>query len=416
MTLRPPVFIYFISTPTDAEKLASFRMLLDFIYDAPEREQAIDWAASLLEMPLIKQRTHADVANSVHFFAIGERLLEFTEVMRLEQEDAVLSLNLLSKLSEIAESRLREEAEDAMVEQVLYRMQQNLGSVQAALGHLDDAEKTLRRAGEINDRHAQRRRALLEQASDMSEKDRAIHTIFFHQNERDRMLNFWNLADLNESRGELEKAMDDDKRALEIADWFLDLYPESPLAKIDKGISHYKLATLLFEPQRFTEALAHYEGSLQFATELTTQDPSNHRYVDLLVQSHIGMGRTLIRLTDLTQAQQHYSRALEVCSRMVQEDPGDEHQQWALMRLVDETAGFYIMVNDVESATQCYAENLQRCIMLINTSGGSAGLLRYLQKCYERIAIIMEIEGNLELSSRYFELASDMERNFQSPE
>ncbi len=401
--------LYFINTHGEAEKLASFRALLEFIYDAPERARAIDWVASLLETPLTGQRADADAANLVAFFGIGERLLEFTEVMRLREEDAGLSLDLLRRLSEVAENRLRVEAKDVMAEQVLYRLLQNLGSVQGDLGHIDEAEKALRRAGEINDRHARLRRALLEQKRDMSEQERAVQQIFFHQNERDRMLNFWNLADLSELRGGFEQAVDDNNRALEIAGWFLGIYPNSPLAKADMAMAHYKLATLFFKQQKFTEALSHYDGSLPFINELAAQEPANPRYGNLLTQTHLGMARTMTRLTKLGEAQQHYARAYEACSRLVQEDPGDEHQQLTLMGLMDELAGFSVMVNDAESATQCYGENLQRCVMLLNTSGGSARLSQHLQRCYERIAIIMEIKGDLKLSARYFELASEME-------
>jgi tetratricopeptide (TPR) repeat protein len=401
--------LYFISTHSEAEKLASFRALLEFIYEVPERARAIDWVASLLEIPLTRQRADADIANPVEFFGIGERLLEFTEVMRLREEDIGLSLDLLRRLSEVAESRLREEAKDAMAEQVLYRILQNLGSVQGDLGHIDDAEKALRRAGEINDRHAQRRRALLERAGDMSEQDRAVQQLFFHQNERDRMLNFWNLADLSERKGEFGQAVEDGNRALEIAEWFLGIYPNSPLAKSDMAMAHYKLATLFFKQQKFTEAMDHYDGSLQFVTALAAQFPVNTQYGNLLTQTHLGMARTMTRLTKLREAQQHYTGAYEACSRMVQEDPGAEYQQLALMKVMNEIADFSVMVNDVESAIGCYAENLQRCTMLINMTGGSARLFWRVQKCYERMAILMEIEGDLELSSRYFARASEME-------
>jgi tetratricopeptide (TPR) repeat protein len=405
-----------ISPGEEPEKNAMFSIMRQFFYEEAEGGRAAAWLSSMLEAPLLKEKIEADIANGIHFFAIGERLLEFTEVSGLAQSSPELIRELLRRTCAVAENRLREEPGDVMAQQVLYRHLQNLAQAQADLGEKDAALEALTRAGEIGDRHARGRRTVLEQNASMSERDREVSKILFMQNERDRMLNFWRVGDLYLERGEPEEAQAKYERAMEIGRWFLNEYPDSPLARSDMAFNHYLLGSVGLDRRDFNGARAHYEAALEFSIWLTERDPANHQYGALLVQEYVGLGRTLTLLGEPEVSRRHYARALEVCSRMVQDDPGDLPQQWALLSLYDELAGFFALLQDIDSAFEFVALGVQNCMMLINTAGHSPNLARYLQKSYERASLFMAMKGDAEQEAKYALYAAEIAKRLEAEE
>jgi hypothetical protein len=79
---------------------------------------------------------------------------------------------------------------------------------------------------------------------------------------------------------------------MKIGRWFLDKYPDSPLARSDMAVNHYLLGSAALDRRDLPDARAHYEAAVEFSTWLTERAPKNRQYRALLVQEHIGLGRT----------------------------------------------------------------------------------------------------------------------------
>jgi tetratricopeptide (TPR) repeat protein len=405
-----------VSTGGEPMKDAMFSTMRQFLYEESEGGRAAAWLSSVLEVPLLKQKVELDNANLITFYIVGQRLLEFTETSGLARSDPSLTRELLRRTCVVAENRLREEPNDPMAQEVLYRHLQNLGQAQADLGEMDAALEAFTRAGEISDRHARGRRAALEQHPAKSEQERQAREIFFMQNERDRMLNFWHVGDLYRERGEPEKAQAEYERGMEIGRWFLNKYPNSPLARGDMAINHYLLGSVALDRGDPAGARADYEAAVEFSTWLTEREPENRRHRVLVAQEYIGLGRAFTSLGEHETASRHYQGALEVCSRLAQEDPGDLPQQRTLLALYEELAGFYEQLQDIDTAFDFVLRGVQGYMMLANTAGDSPDLARYLQKCYERASLFMGIKGDTEKEVRYATCAADIARRLEAEE
>ena len=120
-----------------------------------------------------------------------------------------------------------------MTEEVLYHALQNLGMLHIDRNDFDAAAQALESTAEINDRHAEGHKRTLEKLATASDQDRSVAIILYHQNKRDRMLNFQRLGRVREARKDPEKAAAAYERALQIAQFFLETYPRSELAATD---------------------------------------------------------------------------------------------------------------------------------------------------------------------------------------
>jgi len=195
---RPGGVAYFRRAQHGEELSAAFAAIREALL-RPDAEQALAFAVSLLGDPDHALETDED---RVLAYLSGQRLLEFTEESRLSSAAPAIALRLLGTMAGTLRQR---RVLDLMTEEVLYRTLQNLGRLHSDAGDYAAAAEALESAAEINDRHAEGRRQDLEQSREADPEALQVKTIFFHQNERDRMLGLQRLGAVHRERATREK-------------------------------------------------------------------------------------------------------------------------------------------------------------------------------------------------------------------
>src|SRR5206468_2563138 len=156
---RPGGVAYFRKANHGEELSAAFAALREALL-RPDAERALAFAVSLLGDSDHSLETDWD---RVQTYLSGQRLLEFTEESRLSNVAPPVALRLLGTMAGTLRQR---RVLDLMTEEVLYRTLQNLGRLHSDAGDYAAAAEALENAAEINDRHAEGRRQVLERSRD----------------------------------------------------------------------------------------------------------------------------------------------------------------------------------------------------------------------------------------------------------
>lgn len=406
---------YWIEAENDEELPAVYAILSQHLLSSEQPGDTVSFVLSFL--PASFDRPDQDAALAFGYLA-GQRLLRFTEESRLGQEGPEILRDLLNGIIDYMRKRLLDPPRSAFDETVLYRALQNLGRLETEQGELDAALPALQEAAEINDRHAAGRKRALERMPKSDERGRYAAELFYHENERDRMLNFQRIAQLHIAKNERELARTSYELALEIARYFLQRYPESELAAADMAMNLYSLADLALEEAQFGHAAEHYAEGLKLVLAAAEKQPTP-RLATLAIAGHLGVARANVHLFRLNEAIQHYALAVKDLRESAQRDPGDLSLQWRFLRANDEAADLFGLVHmrdGIEGAMQCYDNSLNTCLTMVGTGVRTQSLFQHIQRCYEQKAVIAEILGRFRLAETFSNHAQDVAGWMQEPD
>jgi tetratricopeptide (TPR) repeat protein len=398
---------YWIEAENDEELPAAYAILREHLLSSDHPGDTVSFILSFL--PASFDRPDQDAALVFGHMA-GERLLRFTEESKLSQADPEILRDLLNGIIDYMRKRLRDHPGSAFEETVLYRALQNLGRLETEQGELDAALRTLQEAGEINDRHAAGRKRAFEHTPKSDKQARYAKELFYHENERDRMLNFQRIAQVHIAKNERESARTSYEQALEIARYFLQRYPASELAAADMAMNLYSLGDLALEKAQFEPAAEQYAEGLKLVLAAAEKEPTP-RLATLGITGHLGVARAYVRLFRLKEAIQHYALAVKDLREGAQRDPGDLSLQWRFLHANDEAAdlfGLIHMRDGIEGAMQCYDNSLNTCLTMVGTGVRTQSLFEHLQRCYEQKAVIAEILGSFALAQTLSDHARDV--------
>jgi tetratricopeptide (TPR) repeat protein len=406
---------YWIEAENDVELPAAFTILRQRLLSSDHPGDTVSFVLSFLAASF--DQPDQDAALVIGYMA-WQRLLRFTEESRLGQADPKILRDLLNGIIDYMRKRLRDHPRSAFEETVLYRALQNLGQLETEQRELDAALLALHEAAEINDRHAAGRKRDFERTPKSDEQARYAAELFYHENERDRMLNFQRIAQLHIAKNERDSARTSYEQALEIARYFLQVYPESELAAADMAMNLYSLADLALEGARFEPAAEHYAEGLKLVLAAAEKQPTP-RLEALAIAGHLGVARANARLFRLPEAIQHYASAVKGLRESAQQDPGDLSLQWRFLRANDEAAdlfGLIHMRNGIEGAMQCYDNGLNTCLTMLGTGVRTPPLFQHLHRCYEQKAVIAEILGSFPLAQTFSNHAREVVGWQQQPD
>lgn len=213
------------------------------------------------------------------------------------------------------------------------------------------------------------RKQAFERTSKPDEQARFAAEVFYHENERDRMLNFQRIAQLHIAKSERDSARSSYEQALEIARYFLQYYPESELSAADMAMNLYSLADLALEEAQFEPAAEHYAEGLKLVLAAAEKQPTP-RLATLAIAGHLGVARASARLFRLREAIQHCASAVKDLRESAQRDPGDLSLQWHFLSANDEAADLFGLVHmrdGIQGAIQCYDNSLNTCLTMLGT-------------------------------------------------
>jgi tetratricopeptide (TPR) repeat protein len=356
---------------------------------AADGETKVPFALSLLGGDA---ESSSDEAARFGCYLAGQRLLQFTEVSRLAEKAPRLLLGLLGGMRERLQQDLAKHP-SGMTEELLYRTLQNLGRLGADLDDNDAAAEALEAAAKINDRHADARKRALEHSTGESAETLAAKTLLYHQNERDRMLNFQLLGNVHRARHDLQKAGAAFEQARQIAGFFLDTYPQSPLAATDMASCRYLLGMVAFDRGDIEGALAHFDDGLKQVLRPFKEAPTRQLKI-LTIEGQRLVGRSQARLWHLKPALEHYAQSVSLARDWARSDPGDAERQWKFLDINDEAADFLGLVHAAKSALICYNTALETCVAMLNAGHDTQRVLQHAQRCYQQQAIILEALGD----------------------
>lgn len=398
---------YWTAANPEEELPAAFDILREYLLASEQPSNALSFPLSFLLTAYNQpKRDEAEVMGLL----AGQRLLEFTEKTRLGQASPTVLRQLLNGLVDILRARLREHPGNAMEEEVLYRGLQNLGLLETDLGEIDTALLSLKEAAEINDRHAALRKRAFERSGNADPQARYVQELLYHQNERDRMLNFQRIARLHIAKKEPEAARASFEQALEISQYFLKRYPESELSATDMAMNLYSLADLSLEKGEFETAAEQYDAGLTHILAAANRK-SSPLLLELTIAGNLGLARANARLFRLRPALERYGAAVQALRDWTQREPGDADLQWRFLHANDEAAdilGLVHLPHCVDAAMQCYDNSLEACATMLGTGHRSESLFRHMQHCYEQKAVIAEIQGNAPLARTFSDHAREV--------
>lgn len=391
---------YWIQAKADEELPAAFDILRQRLLSSKRASGTVSFVLSFL--PTAFDQPEEDLALFKGHLA-AQRLLQFTEKSRLGEAEPGIARELLSGMIGILRNRLRDHPQRPLEEEPLYRALQNLGLLETDLGEPDAALQALNEAAEIVDRQVAKRKEVFERTPESDQQSRYMTELLFHQNERDRMLNFQRIGRLHITKNEPEEARASYEHALEIAQYFLKRYPKSELAATDMAMNLYSLGDLDLKAAAFEPAAEHYAVGLKHVVAAAERQPSP-MLLELTIAGNLGFARANARVLRLRPAVEHYARAVKDLRESAQREPGDTALQWRFLRTNDEVADFLGVVhlpNCIESAMQCYDNSLETCTRMLGTGFRDEEIFRYLQRCYEQQAVIAEILGHFPLAQSF---------------
>jgi hypothetical protein len=396
---EPEAAAYWTEIGGEEELPAAFGILREYLLSSDRPSEALKFPLSFLT-PVCGESEPAELSEVMEHMA-AERILEFTEKTQLGDSSPEILRELLKGMIEILRKRLLDHSHQAMDEQALYRALQNLGLLQTEQGEVDAALSTLNEAAEINDRHAVLRKAAFERSRDADPQTRYGLELLYHQNERDRMLNFQRIAQLHIAKEERDAARNSYECALKIAEYFLHRYPESELAATDMAMNLYSLGDLALRAREFEAAVQQYGAGLTLV-EAAAKKQSSPLLLKLTIAGHEGLARANIKMFRLQPALQHYGGAVAALRESSQRDPGNLDLQWHFLRTNDEAAdalgGLAHLAGCIDAAMQCYDNSLETCTALLGMGYQTAPLYRYIKRCYEQKSVIAEIQGKFLLA------------------
>jgi tetratricopeptide (TPR) repeat protein len=391
---------YWTMAEHDEELPAAFGILREHLLSSEQPSEALRFPLSFLTPAYGASESDPQGVTELMEHMAAERMLEFTEKTQLRHSSPEVLRELLNGMIEILRKRLLVDPYRAMDEQALYRALQNLGLLQTEQGEVDAALSTLNEAAEINDRHATLRKAAFERSRDGDPQIRYAQELLYHQNERDRMLNFQRIAQLHIAKQERDAARRSYERALEIAEYFLKRYPESELAATDIAMNLYSLGDLALRACEFEAAVQQYGTGLTHV-EAAAKKKSSPLLLELMIAGHEGVARANIKLFRLQPALLHYGHALAALRESAPRDPGNLDWQWHFLQTNEEAAdvlGLAHLSGCIDAAMQCYDNSLEACTALMGMGYQTAPLYRYVEHCYEQKSVIAEIQGNFLLA------------------
>jgi tetratricopeptide (TPR) repeat protein len=367
-----------VAAPGD-ELRAAFEVLRQRVL-GPEGETALGLAEALLG------RGDGDTEELLGYLA-GQRLLEFSEVVRLAEVAPARAAKLLAAIDAATCSR-----RDGMSAEVRYRALQNLGLLQLNQGDAENAARTLTEAGDINARNVEGRRRALDDEVPADPKLRQARTLLYHQALRDRMLNLQRLSGVQRSTGNSAAARGALDEALEIARHFVATYPKSRLGATDLAGTSYLLADLLFEQGDDDAALSSWKGGLDAVDAV--QGDADAEVMRLRINGHRGMARGLARRLQVREALRHRAQAMRLADEETTRDPGDVDLRWQFLTTAEEAADTLALAGAAAAALRCWDRSLAVCAAMVHAKMIDARLVRQLARVHRRRALALELVGD----------------------
>ena len=210
-------------------------------------------------------------------------------------------------------------------------------------------------------------------------------------------------------RHDPEKAKVAFEKAVRIAQFFIDTYPESELAATDMAACCYFLGDLLFDQVDPKRSLQQYEAGLKQVSREFGEGPNPH-LVELRVHGWCRVARAHARLYILGPALDHYGKGVKLAREWARKDPGDVDRQWMFLLANDEAADFLGLLHAPQPALGCYENSLETCVSMVEAGYITDALLRHIQHCYQQMAIILEVLGDISASR----IAADRAARFET--
>ena len=109
------------------------------------------------------------------------------------------------------------------------------------------------------------------------------------------------LGDVLEARGQLDAALAEYRRALEVRRTLAAIDPSNAQAQRDLSLSHERVGEVLRKQGRLQEALVELEASLAIARRLAAAEPANRQWQEELAIAERNLARVWRRKADLTR-------------------------------------------------------------------------------------------------------------------
>jgi len=360
---------------------AGFPALADFLLAQHDSEGRIDFVLSFLSAA---HDEHAGLLVAIQM----EWLLQFTEEARIAQASQEVAASLLRGAIAVLERTARGE-HDAKVAQVISRMLRNLALV---IGSPSESLELLQRSGQLVDELSPRMKKFLDQLATDDPKRKAAE-IFYHEVQRDRMLNCERVALLLREGGDLARALKSMGTALPIGRYFVDRFPRSPLAVRDAARGFRIVGTLLFDEGNFDGAHTYFTDGARLA-ETFLANTSDDRIADLAISCRLDAARALRRLRAPKAALDYVARAFGFLRESAENSPEDADRQVWFLEANDEIADALALGNAFDASFQCYVNALKTCQRMLALGQRRSAALHHLKRCALQLALISEIMGD----------------------
>jgi len=215
--------------------------------------------------------------------------------------------------------------------------------------------------------------------------------------ERQRQLGviYERLGTLRQKQGDLPRALDDHRRALEISQQLAAAEPGNANWQRDMLTAHGKIGDILLRQGNLGGASASYRAGLGVAERLAADEPANADRQAALALRQSSIGDLLTKQGDINGALAAYEAALTTRKRLAAIDPGNTllHRNLAMSHF--RVAQLYGVQGNVHAALDSYKDGLAVAQRLVASDPGNADLQAVLALGYDRIGQMLRATGDL---------------------
>jgi non-specific serine/threonine protein kinase/serine/threonine-protein kinase len=147
--------------------------------------------------------------------------------------------------------------------------------------------------------------------------------------QRDVLVGYEDVAQMQTELGQLAEALENQNRALAIAEELVRADPANQQALQDLSVRHAQIGDVQLAMGRLPPALESYRRSLDLDARVAARDPTNAKAAEYLGWSHLNVAQALKALGQPREALDHYREAIAVATPFSERDPAN-----ALLKLV----------------------------------------------------------------------------------
>jgi non-specific serine/threonine protein kinase/serine/threonine-protein kinase len=141
--------------------------------------------------------------------------------------------------------------------------------------------------------------------------------------QRDLLVGYEDVAQMQGKLKRWPEALDNQKKALVIAEALLRADPENLQAMQDLSTRHAQIGDVLLGMGRTREALASYQRSLDLDIRVAARDPTNATAGQYVGESHVNVATLLVKLGEAAAAREHFRQAVAAVQPFAERDPGN---------------------------------------------------------------------------------------------